>query len=254
MHHSDHPDGHAVGEGAEAQNVTVKEGVLKLWNLCKDRRFIYITPQSAWTGISIAYFSGNLIEMLEFHAPDDGPDPAKTKHFWALLAMVLFGVGEILGSFFIGFFIDKIGSKLTVFINLAIIAIMGGVTLGYILVEKWNVLAWFMCFFWGFQDSAINTHCQEILGFEFDDNYTPFSMFNIWQCLLVVIFQFIESTFEDNTKLYMIYTIAVTVLGLAMNSVTYFFPFREHLAQTVDFNEVGSRISGSLHSKKRNHN
>jgi MFS family permease len=144
--------------------------------------------------------------------------------------MTLFGVGEILGSFFIGFFIDKIGSKLTVFINLTIIAIMGGVSLGYILVEKWNVLAWFMCFFWGFQDSAINTHCQEILGFEFDDNYTPFSLFNIWQCIMVVVFQLIESNFKDDTNAYMIYTLAVTVLGLIMNSVTYFFPFREHLA------------------------
>ena len=69
VHHTEHPEDHAVGEGAEAQNVTIKEGVLKLWGLCKDRRFIYIIPQSAWTGISIAYFSGNMIEMLEFHAP-----------------------------------------------------------------------------------------------------------------------------------------------------------------------------------------
>jgi len=144
--------------------------------------------------------------------------------------MTLFGVGEILGAFFIGFFIDKIGSKLTVFVNLTIIAIMGGVSLGYILVEKWNVLAWLMCFFWGFQDSAINTHCQEILGFEFDDNYTPFSLFNIWQCIMVVVFQLIESGWKDNTNAYMIYTLAVTILGLIMNSITYFFPFREHLA------------------------
>jgi MFS family permease len=113
--------------------------------------------------------------------------------------MTLFGLGEILGAFFIGFFIDKIGSKLSTFINLTIIAIMGGITLSYIIGEKWNVLAWFMCFFWGFQDSAINTHCQEILGFEFDDNYTPFSLFNIWQCMMVVIFQLIESQFKDNT-------------------------------------------------------
>ena len=69
MHHSENAEDQVVGGGAEAQNATVKEGVLKLWNLCKDRRFIYIIPQSAWTGISIAYFSGNLIEMLEFHAP-----------------------------------------------------------------------------------------------------------------------------------------------------------------------------------------
>jgi MFS family permease len=158
--------------------------------------------------------------------------------------MTLFGVGEILGAFFIGFFIDKIGSKLTVFVNLTIIAIMGGVSLGYILVAKWNVLAWFMCFFWGFQDSAINTHCQEILGFEFDDNYTPFSLFNIWSCLMVIVFQLIESTFKNDTQAYIIYTVAVTALALIMNSVTYFFPFREHLAQTVDIHNAGSPISG----------
>lgn len=163
VHHTEHPNDHAVGEGEEAKKTTLKEGLMKLWNLCKDRRFVYMIPQSAWTGISIAYFSGNLIEMLEFHAPyrheDNEDDQAKSKHFWALLAMALFGLGEVLGAFFIGFFIDKIGSKLSVFVNLAIISIMGGVTLGYILGEQWNALAWIMCFFWGFQDSCINTHC-----------------------------------------------------------------------------------------------
>ena len=69
MHHSEHSEGHAVREGAETPNITVKEGVLKLWALSKDRRFFCIIPQTAWTGISIAYFSGNLVEMLEFHAP-----------------------------------------------------------------------------------------------------------------------------------------------------------------------------------------
>jgi hypothetical protein len=68
-HQSGHSEDRAVREGAEPTNITVKEGVLKLWALCKDRRFHYIIPQTAWTGISIAYFSGNLIEMLEFHAP-----------------------------------------------------------------------------------------------------------------------------------------------------------------------------------------
>jgi predicted MFS family arabinose efflux permease len=72
--------------------------------------------------------------------------------------MALFGLGEILGAFFIGYFIDKIGSKLSTLINLAIILIMGAVSLGYIIGEKWNALAWIMPFFWGFQDSAVNTH------------------------------------------------------------------------------------------------
>jgi hypothetical protein len=51
---------------------------------------------------------------------------------------------------------------------------------------------------------------------------------------MVAIFQLIEGYFKYNTRAYMIYTIVVTLLGLTMNSVTYFFPFREHLANTVD--------------------
>jgi hypothetical protein len=68
VHHSNNPQDHAVVKEAEAQKATVKEAVLRLWNLCKDRRFIYIIPQSAWTGISIAYFSGVFVDMLDFHA------------------------------------------------------------------------------------------------------------------------------------------------------------------------------------------
>lgn len=94
--------------------------------------------------------------------------------------MVLFGLGEVLGCFFIGAFIDKLGSKFAVFVNIIIILAMSGVTFGFIHVFEFNALAWIMCFLWGFQDSAVNTHTQEILGFEFDDNYTPFSLFNIW--------------------------------------------------------------------------
>jgi hypothetical protein len=97
----------------------------------------------------------------------------------------------------------------------------------------------------------VNTHIQEVLGFEFDDNYTPFSLFNIWQCIFVVIFQLIESNFKYNTKYYMIYTVIVVFIGFLFNGVTYFFPFREHLAQTTNFNEIRNRISGSQHSKRR---
>lgn len=44
VHHSDHPENHAVGEGEEANNVTIGQGVKKLWDLCKNKRFIYLIP------------------------------------------------------------------------------------------------------------------------------------------------------------------------------------------------------------------
>jgi MFS family permease len=156
---------------------SLKDGVLKLINLSKDVRFVWIVPQSFWTGVSIAYFSGNLTEMLQGTLQDESDED---QFYWSSLAMALFGLGEVFGCFFIGVFIDRLGSKFAVLINLLIIVAMSGVSLGFIGVFDFNALAWIMCFLWGFQDSAVNTHTQEILGFEFDDNYTPFSLFNIW--------------------------------------------------------------------------
>lgn len=168
----------STGKGHEIG--TLKEGCVKLWNLNKDPRFLWILPQTLWTGISIAYFSGNLVEMLQDTIDSDDE---QYKFGQSMQAMVLFGVGEVLGCFFIGYFVDKVGSKFSVFFNIAIVVVMAAVTFVFLYVYKFNAWAWVMCFFWGFQDSAINTHTQEILGFEFDDNYTPFSLFNIWQSL-----------------------------------------------------------------------
>ncbi len=107
---------------------------------------------------------------------------------WSMLAMVLFGVGEILGCFYIGFIVDRYGSKAAIFHNLVIILLMGGITFAFIIVYEFNFLAYLMCFIWGFQDSAINTHSQEILGFEFDNNQEPFSVYNILQCIACFVF------------------------------------------------------------------
>ena len=46
--------------------------------------------------------------------------------------MVAFGMGEIFGCFFIGFLVDKYGSKIAGLFNLVIIVIMTGISLGFI--------------------------------------------------------------------------------------------------------------------------
>ena len=133
-------------------------------------------PQLAWTGISIAYYSGNLVEMMS--ATLGGNSNYQFK--WSMLAMVLFGVGEILGGFLIGSIVDRFGTKAAIICNLVIILIMFGVTSAFIEVYKFNALAWIMCFMWGIQDSGVNTQIQETLGFEFDNSSSePFSIYNI---------------------------------------------------------------------------
>ena len=148
----------------DTPKVTLKEAVMKLWNLNRDRRFHWIIPQTLWTGASIAYFSGNLVEMIQYRIPifDPPMDPEDFEHYQykvSMLCMVSFGAGEVLGCFFIGFFIDKIGSKISSLINVVLIIFMGIITIMFV---KWPYFSVYighvMCFFWGFQDSAINTH------------------------------------------------------------------------------------------------
>jgi len=49
-----------------------------------------------------------------------------------MLAMVGFGVGEILGGFFIGWIVDKLGTRAAILCNLGIILAMFGVTAAFI--------------------------------------------------------------------------------------------------------------------------
>jgi predicted MFS family arabinose efflux permease len=107
--------------------------------------------------------------------------------------MVLFGIGEIFGCFFIGFIVDRLGSKVAALFNVLIIIIMVVVTVVYISLGEYFWLVYFMTFLWGFQDSAVNTHSQEMLGFEFDNNSEPFTVYNIIQSVGCFIFQIIES-------------------------------------------------------------
>jgi predicted MFS family arabinose efflux permease len=97
-----------------------------------------------------------------------------------MLAMSVFGGGEVLGCFFIGYIIDTYGSKKTVIANLILITFTTILTFSFLGMWEFNVLAYLMCFIWGFQDSCINTHIQQILGFEFDDDVVPFSVFYLF--------------------------------------------------------------------------
>jgi hypothetical protein len=66
-----------------------------------------------------------------------------------MLAMVGFGVGEVVGGFLIGALVDRFGTKVAVLTNLSIIVIMSGVTLAFIYQFKFNALPWIMCLMWG---------------------------------------------------------------------------------------------------------
>ncbi len=141
-------------------------------------------------------------------------------------AMILFGIGEILGCFFIGWVVDKYGSHRATIFNCVIMSAMGLVTVLYAIIYDFGVLAFLMCFLWGFQDSAVNTHSQEILGFEFENNSEPFSVFNIAQCMATAIFSLIQIAVDNQTS-YIIYAVFIFLIGLGSVANTLRFKFRE---------------------------
>ena len=151
---------------------------------------------------------------------------------YSMLAMVLFGIGEVVGGFFIGFFIDKFSSRFAVLINITIIIAMGTVTT--IFIDQWhfNATAFVMCFLWGFQDSAVHTHTFEILGFEFNDNYTPFSIFGILESIACSICEIIIATLNGKHH-YWIYSLVQTIVAIMICGVTYWFPFKKGKVHVV---------------------
>ena len=84
-----------------------------------------------------------------------------------------------------------------------------------------------MAFMWGVEDGAVNTHCLEMLGFEFDDNTLPFSIFSMFEAVAVFIFQIIQSFVDDNPRSYGTYVLATGLLGAVMCGMTFFFDFRK---------------------------
>jgi len=145
------------GVPAKVQAMTMKEAVKSMWRFFANKRFLILAPQCFWTGVSIAYYSGNLVEMMSNALEEEGYDDSY-QFKWSMIAMVLFGIGEILGCFYIGFIVDRWGSKKAAFHNMVIIVIMGAITMGFISQYRFNSLAYLMCFMWGFQDSSVNTH------------------------------------------------------------------------------------------------
>ncbi len=71
----------------------------------------------------------------------------------------------------------------------------------------------------------MNTHMSEVLGFEFDDNVRPYSVFNIMQSITVFTFLSIEAFIKTRTQ-YFIFHIIAGSMGAIMCSITLGFPFK----------------------------
>ena len=154
-------------------------------------------PQIVWTGLSIAVFSSLLTDMINDAIK---PDPNKSdeendrdQDFKTSLAMSVFGVGEVLGAFFIGYIVDTFGSRSACLVNVGILVATTIFFIEFLVINNYNFLTYVTTFLWGFQDSCNNTHLQEILGFEFANNSEPYAVYNAIQAWVAFVFLIVEA-------------------------------------------------------------
>lgn len=63
----------------------------------------FLLPEILWTGISVAFYSGVLVNMMSLSLKSNDSQITNEDMFYkTLMAMTLFGGGEILGCLFIG--------------------------------------------------------------------------------------------------------------------------------------------------------
>lgn len=99
--------------------------------------------------------------------------------------MVLFGFGELIGSYLQGYIIDRWNTKKATLSIILFVSMMIMVTITAIKWNSYGFITFFMTFLWGLQDSSMNVHLFQILGFEFDTAAEPFSVYLMMQGLSI---------------------------------------------------------------------
>lgn len=82
-----------------------------------------------------------------------------------------------------------------------------------------------MTFIWGFADSGVNTHISEILGFEFDNNVEPYSIFNLVQSFSVFIILIIEAFIKTRTH-YFVFITLTGIIGVIICAYSLKFDYK----------------------------
>ncbi|CDW71070.1 major facilitator superfamily protein [Stylonychia lemnae] len=213
----------------KTSEVSIYQNAMSILKFMVSPRMRYFILEIGWTGFSISYFSGMLVLIMTDSMGADESESLKS-YEKALFAMVALGVGEVVGSQLVGQIVDKVNSKVAVIFNLVVLVLMLIVTFIYLIIYEFSWLAFVMTFLWGVQDAAVNTHCMEMLGFEFDDNSEAFAVFAMFQGIICFFVQLVQSLVIDRTG-FIIYTSVFGIIGVISIGLTYFFDFKEKKAQ-----------------------
>ena len=104
------------------------------------------------------------------------------------MAMIAFGVGEVIGSNVHGYLTDKFTSKKAALFLMLFMVLMTVATL-IAIHTHYGVSSYVMTFLYGFQDGSLNVQMFQLLGFSFKNSTDPFGVFLFVQGLSIFVFQ-----------------------------------------------------------------
>jgi hypothetical protein len=73
--------------------------------------------------------------------------------------------------------IDYTNSRKACLLNIFFMVIVFLVSIRNLNELEFGTISYITCLVWGLQDGVVNTHCFQMLGFEFDTQSDPFSIF-----------------------------------------------------------------------------
>lgn len=202
-----------------------KKDIKDTFNLMISKRMLHMFPLIIWSALSLCIFSGLFIVFFtEMQAPITQEEKRKALQY-GLLCMMTMGVAEMIGGFIVTPVINVKGMRAGVFVCLGFTSIAFAV---FIILNEVRTFGWYcflFTFLWGIQDSCLNTVANSMLGFEFESNITPFSVYKFAQSLFVFVFDVLESLVVGKKK-FRIYIIVMFVFSVFAYLVTSTFKFK----------------------------
>ncbi|CDW72384.1 major facilitator superfamily protein [Stylonychia lemnae] len=202
-----------------------KQDLIDVFQMLVSKKMRKIIPLIIWSALSLATFAGSFVTMMTATMKEyDWSENEQLE--MSLLAMIPLGLGEMSGSVIIGKIMDKYGQKIAIITCSIKLSISILLILAYIAYFKYSVLTFFVTFFWGFQDSNLNNILNCILGFEFESNTVPFSVYSLVQAIFVFIFMIVQSLILTRTD-YFIYFSVCYAYGIVSLFILYTFDFKK---------------------------
>jgi MFS family permease len=181
-----------------------------------------LLPYITYSGISLSIYTGLLVPMVVTTIPNETENQQMMK---SLFSMVTLGIGEIVGSLFMGQVIDKLGNKYSSSLNVLAVTIQTLVTLLFLYRNKFSLMVFGMTFLWGFADAGVNTHLSEILGFEFDNNVEPYSIFNLVQSLSTFVMLMGEAFVKTRGEFF-VFQLTMGIIGILCCASSLAFEYK----------------------------